>query len=47
MISLYERPRLGKPGGDRAGPGATLTGLAAYDAAGHRLPAGSTAPGNG
>jgi len=21
MISLYERPRLGKPGGDRAGPG--------------------------
>jgi hypothetical protein len=68
MISLYERPRLGKPGGDRAGPGgqpwpeagwpagswwpaapagATLTGLAAYDAAGHQLPAGSTSPGNG
>ena len=31
----------GRPGG------ATLTGLAAYDAAGHQLPAGSTAPGNG
>jgi hypothetical protein len=27
--------------------GATLTGLAAYDAAGHQLPAGSTTPGNG
>ena len=27
--------------------GATLTGLAAYDAAGHQLPAGSTAPGHG
>ena len=27
--------------------GATLTGLAAYDAAGHQLPAGSAAPGNG
>jgi hypothetical protein len=27
--------------------GATLTGLAAYAAAGHQLPAGSTAPGNG
>jgi hypothetical protein len=27
--------------------GATLTGLAAYDAAGHQLPAGSTSPGNG
>ena len=27
--------------------GATLTGLGAYDAAGHQLPAGSGAPGNG
>ena len=27
--------------------GATLTGLAAYDAAVHQLPAGSTAPGHG
>jgi hypothetical protein len=39
MISLYERPRLGKPGGDPAGRVVSL--------AGHRLPAGSTAPGNG
>ncbi len=45
MISLYERPRLGKPGGDRAGPGGQP--WPAYDAAGHQLPAGSTAPGNG
>src|SRR3984957_18367870 len=79
MISLYERPRLGKPGGDRAGrvdhrpgprpghpgqagplerqppdrrllvhppaapAGATLTGLAAYDAARPALPAGPAA----
>ena len=57
MISLYERPRLGKPGGDRAGPGgqpwpeagwpADSWWPAAYDAAGHQLPAGSTSPGNG